>query len=249
MQNYLIRLQVQGESKMLIDGELEKVYTGDLLLYKPGDPYFISIGNQEDINDQNCICADFFLICTGAGIDEWWRSRSYAQRNCVPIDDALLNIWKQILYEKRRVKEEDPDVLDYLLRIFLRYIDRVLLDNKGNNEKKLFVTHRIKQYIERNATRSITLRDIADYTSLSVSRTTHLFKEAFGKTIIDYVNEVRIHIACERIRFSSMTLEQAAESAGFNSYSYFYRIFLKRMGVSPKQYQDKMDMIQTTRIR
>lgn len=238
--DYLIRFQTQGESKALINGRLENVITGDLLIYKPGDPYELIIGNHEDIREHGCLSADYFLFCNGPGVDEWWTKHEFPQRISVPIDEALLNIWKQIIYEKRRVREEDIYVNDYLLRILLRYIDRVIVGNNGEFDSRLFVTHRIKQYLERYATGAVTLKNVADYVGLSVSRTTHLFKEAFGQSIMDYVLDIRIHIACERIRYSSMTLEQSAESAGFNSYSYFHRLFRKRMGLSPKQYQEQL---------
>jgi AraC family transcriptional regulator of arabinose operon len=240
LHDYLIRLQIEGESKALIHGQLEKVLAGDLLIYKPGDPYELTIGNHEDPTEHGCFSADYFLFCNGLGIDEWWTKHEFPQRISVPIDEALLNIWKQIIYEKRRVREEDLNVNDYLLRILLRYIDRVIVGNNGEVDSRLFVTHRIKQYLERHATGVVTLKNVADYAGLSVSRTTHLFKEAFGQSIMDYVLDIRIHIACERIRYSSMTLEQSAESAGFNSYSYFHRLFRKRMGLSPKQYQEQL---------
>ncbi len=240
LHDYLIRYQIQGESKALINGQLEKVITGDLLIYKPGDPYELIIGNHDDISEHGCLSADYFLFCNGPGVDEWWAKHVFPQRISVPIDEALLNVWKQLIYEKRRVREEDLYVNDYLLRILLRYIDRVILDNNGSVDTRLFITHRIKQYLERNATGAITLNNVAEYIGLSISRTTHLFKEAFGQSIMDYVLDIRIHIACERIRYSSMTIEQSAESAGFNSYSYFHRMFRKRMGMSPKQYQDEL---------
>jgi AraC family transcriptional regulator of arabinose operon len=236
VQDYLIRLQTQGECQAFVDGALMNIRTGDLLIYKPGDSYELNIGHSEDTNNQGCLSADYFLFCNGPGVDAWWTDRAYPQLIHVPIDEALLNIWKQLIYEKRRVKEEDPYVNDYLICILLRYIDRLAVTNRGFQDQTLFITYRMKQYLEHHATGQVTLQHVADYVGLSISRTTHLFKQSFGQTIMEYVIDIRLHIACEHIRYGSMTLEQAAESAGFNSYSYFYRIFRKRMGLSPKEY-------------
>ena len=149
LHDYLIRVQIQGESRALIEGKLEAVLAGDLLIYKPGDPYALSIGNQDDIAEHGCLSADYFLFCNGVGVDEWWKKHEFPKRISIPLDDALLAIWKQIIYEKRRVREEDLYVNDYLLRILLRYIDRVILGNNGLVDARLFVTHRIKHYLEQ----------------------------------------------------------------------------------------------------
>ncbi|WP_420852214.1 helix-turn-helix domain-containing protein [Paenibacillus hamazuiensis] len=64
-----------------------------------------------------------------------------------------------------------------------------------------------------------------------------MFKQIFGKTMIQYALEIRLSTAIERMKYSTMTLEQIAESCGFGSYSYFHRVFREKYGVSPTDYR------------
>lgn len=99
------------------------------------------------------------------------------------------------------------------------------------------VAHQMRSYLETHAGDNVSLQAVADHVGLSVSRTVHLFKEAFGVTMVQFLQEVRLKMACDRIRFSGMSLEEVAETSGFRSYSYFYRVFRSRYGMSPKEFR------------
>jgi AraC family transcriptional regulator of arabinose operon len=95
----------------------------------------------------------------------------------------------------------------------------------------------MKQYIEKHATKPLTLEIISRNAGLSVSRACHLFKATFGQSMMDYCIEIRMSMACEYILYSSLSLERIAELAGFRNYPYFCRAFRMRFGMSPKQYR------------
>ena len=124
-----------------------------------------------------------------------------------------------------------------LLRSLCLTIDR-MIDERISPQGPPFVANRIKSYIEERAATRIRIRELAEHVQLSESRTSHLFKTYFGKTIIEYVHEVRLSMAEERIKYSTLSLEQIAESCGFGSYSYFYRIFRKKYGQTPAAYRE-----------
>lgn len=46
LQNYLLRLQTEGRSRTRIDGVISTVETGDLMLFAPDDPYYLSIDKE-----------------------------------------------------------------------------------------------------------------------------------------------------------------------------------------------------------
>jgi AraC family transcriptional regulator of arabinose operon len=79
---------------------------------------------------------------------------------------------------------------------------------------------------------------VARHAGLSVSRAVALYKECYGKTIIQHAMEIRMSIALERMKYSKLTFEQIAETAGFGSYAYFHRVFKNKFGLSPSQFME-----------
>jgi AraC family transcriptional regulator of arabinose operon len=140
--------------------------------------------------------------------------------------------------EKRRFGDENKELSDYLLRALCLHIQRAIADHislRGSS----FLATRMKSFIEEHAVHPFKVEDVAQHVGISVSRAVHLFKECFGKTIIQYAQEIRLSSSVERMVYTSMTLEQIAETTGFGSYSYFHRVFRDKYGISPKTYRLK----------
>ncbi|MCL6632145.1 MAG: AraC family transcriptional regulator [Alicyclobacillus herbarius] len=236
---YLLRLQVEGQAETVIDGRRASIGVGDLLLVAPRQPYELHIGHSSARAPIRS--ADYYIFCDGPWLDAWWQERRRPRMATIPLDDSMLSLWRQVAWEKRRIGRTDDRIGDYLVRVLCLLIDRSLDEWQARTvSPESLAAHRMKRFIEQNIGDELTLQDVADEVGLSVSRAVHLFKETFGCTIVQYIVDVRLKLASDRIRFSAMTLEQAAESAGFRSYSYFYRVFRDRYGVSPKQYRQQM---------
>ncbi|MBA2942111.1 helix-turn-helix transcriptional regulator [Paenibacillus sp. CGMCC 1.16610] len=238
LNTYLFRLQTEGTCEILVDGQMIQIESGHLLLYKPGDPYELKIEPAKDSPGGKIASGDYYLFCKGAWIDAWWK-RSYKQ-TCTRIDlDArLISLWRQLILEKRRMEEENRELSGYLLQALCLYVERAATETVSLQGRP-FTGTRMKRFIEAHATATFKVDDVADHVGLSVSRAVHLFKECFGKTMIQYALEVRLSSAVERMHDSSMSLEQIALSCGFGSYPYFHRAFKHRFGISPKLYRQK----------
>lgn len=235
---YLFRWQTEGQARALVDGKMQIVEAGDLLLYQPGDPYRLMIGKDKSTRENQPIASsDYFLSCQGSWVKQWWNRRKRPTLVRIGIEDRLLSLWRMLISEKRRMEKANEEICDYLLRSLCLTIDH-MIDERFSPQGPPFVANRIKSYIEERAATRIRIKDLAEHVRLSESRTSHLFKTYFGKTIIEYVHEVRLSIAEERIKYSTLSLEQIAESCGFGSYSYFYRIFRKKYGQSPAAYRE-----------
>lgn len=234
---FLFRLQTEGQAKALIHGQMTEIAAGGLLLYAPWEPYQLSITPfDHPQRGKTVFSSDYFLSCNGPWIEAWWRRRNRPKLTRVDLEDRLLSLWRNLILEKRGFGEQQPELTDYMLRSLCLVIDRII-DEQDSPQSHPFIVQRIKAYIEEHATGSLRLEELAEHVRLSVSRVSHLFKEHTGKTIIDYALEIRLSAAEERMKYSSMTLEQVAETCGFGSYSYFFRIFRRKHGMSPAAYR------------
>lgn len=234
---YLFRLQTEGYSQMLVDGEMTDVGPGDLLIFRPGDPYLLSIDEHPSYPAGHPISSgDYFLFCQGSWVDAWWGRQSRPTLIHLDQDEAILSIWRMLIIENRKLGQDNRELADYLLRSLLLLFDQAI-EARTRLHGKPFVAARMLAFIEERAITPFRLEELAVHVGLSVSRAVHLFKECYGKTIVQYTHEVRLTAAEERIKYSSLTLEQIAETCGFGNYSYFYRVFRKKFGVSPAVYR------------
>ncbi|TLS51300.1 AraC family transcriptional regulator [Paenibacillus antri] len=236
--HYLLRLQTEGRCRTRIDGALVPVEPGDLMLYAPDMPYELHVEEEERGNGRAVASGDYFVFFRGAWADEWWKQKPRPVKMRVSLDEALVPLWRQMIAEHRRQSEQSAMLLDYLMRVVCLTVDRLCSEQrpmKGN----AFLAYRMKNYIEERATTLFQLKDLARHCNVSVSRAVHLYKQFFGKSIIQYAQEVRLKVALERMLYTQTPLEVIAETSGFPSYTYFYRVFKKEFGVSPQQYRSE----------
>ncbi|MBJ6362555.1 helix-turn-helix domain-containing protein [Paenibacillus sp. GCM10012307] len=236
LDTYIIRLQTEGVSRALINGQFTEVSPGDLLLFKPGDAYKLRIGKTGEPMQPN---GDYFVMCSGPGIDKWWTLNQRETRRTIVVDERLKGIWHQLIGEKRRLSGGDPELISLLARSLLILLDRAIEEAPLAQSFPAFHALKMRNYIEENAAQPIRLSDIAGHAGLSVSRAVHLFKEHFGMSAMQYVQQLRLAHALELLDHSVMSLEQIAAETGLSSYTYFHRVFREKYGLSPGVYRKK----------
>lgn len=91
----------------------------------------------------------------------------------------------------------------------------------------------VLDYINANLNEPLGLDQLAEKFYLTKYHLCHIFKEATGYTINQYVSIKRIHMA-DRLMLEDYTPTQACFMAGFNSYSNFYKAYNKLTGRSPR---------------
>lgn len=124
--------------------------------------------------------------------------------------------------------EKTANILNCIL---FELLDAVSL---GSNDKNVVA---VLKYIDENLTEKISLADISKAVHLSNDYISHIFKRETGKSVMDYVNERRMLMARNMIEGGEVALTDVAEALGYESYSYFSRVFKKYFGVSPIRYR------------
>ncbi|MGN7453314.1 helix-turn-helix domain-containing protein [Paenibacillus pasadenensis] len=235
LQHYLFRLQAEGTCEVASGGVSYRLAGGDLLLLRPGDDYHLSV--SEPARKGRLSSGDYYLFCHGPWIDAWWSRKERPTVSRVGADEQLITLWRSLLLEKRRhALDEDAELKDALLRSLCLYIDRAIAESAPSGTPGTAAL-KIKRFIEERAFSTFKLEEAARHAGLSLSRAVRLFKEQFGKTMIQYAIEIRLQAAVEQIKYGELKLERIAKACGFASYSYFHRVFRTHFGLSPLEYR------------
>lgn len=72
---------------------------------------------------------------------------------------------------------------------------------------------------------------------ISQNHLIRLFKQHFGKTPLEYTNNIRVKKAMQMISSMDKNIADIALLCGFGSLSTFYVLFKKQVGLTPKEYR------------
>lgn len=96
---------------------------------------------------------------------------------------------------------------------------------------------KVKDYIHQHYAEEIKLDDVADLISMSPSSCSRFFRNHAGRTITDYVMDVRLGNAARALVDSNESVAVICYSCGFNNLSNFNRIFKSKKGMTPREFR------------
>jgi AraC-like DNA-binding protein/quercetin dioxygenase-like cupin family protein len=95
---------------------------------------------------------------------------------------------------------------------------------------------KVMQFLNTNYQRKIELENVAEIANLHPAAFCRFFKEKSGKSLSEYVNDLRVGYACRLINEGRMSISQISFESGFNNLSNFNRTFKKHTGFTPTSY-------------
>lgn len=231
-----LRMTVNSETRILSAGESCICCSGDIHSYDSSDLHCNAIFvlfNTEIIDKQIQWPQDAMFITPF--IDETIL-RKYNISSDFPkqIGDLLIDVYHELEEKKEYYQVFVRSKLLELNGLILRNFPRRL--SKANHLKSYTMVNKIQNaldYINCNYTEDIRLSDIAVLAELQISQFSKLFKHMCGMTFVNYLNNVRISKAEEKIINSMEPITDIALACGFNSIRNFNRTFKKLKNTSP----------------
>lgn len=110
-----------------------------------------------------------------------------------------------------------------------------IYDKNGNlskNTKFLMISNYIKKHINER----ITLEKLETVFGISKYEISRNFKKYCGSSFVEYLNTIRINQACSLLTNTKASVNDIAESVGFDNLPHFSKTFKKYTGMSPKQF-------------
>lgn len=92
-------------------------------------------------------------------------------------------------------------------------------------------------YIGANYAEELTIGDLAQVSHMSETHFRRVFQKIMNMTPSDYLNLVRVQMACEYMKKHTDSMELVAERCGFQSVSTFNRNFKKVLNITPYQWK------------
>ena len=111
--------------------------------------------------------------------------------------------------------------------------DSMEASDKG---KKLNIEE-IILYIQEHYKENLTNKDLSEIFHFHPNYISEVFRKSLGKSLHQYIMEVRISKAISMLESGKMSIAEIASETGFYDSCYFSRYFKKITGVSPKVYK------------
>lgn len=140
--------------------------------------------------------------------------------------------------------ESEADIYSLLFRALDHFIS---LMEERQKEKMVNHVEKCKVYIDTNYRKKLSLKEIAEEIHLNPSYLSHLFSETEGISIKEYICKVRVERAMNLLRFSNSSIVEVGEYVGYESQSYFGKIFKRYTGMTPQMCRDRYQAIEITK--
>lgn len=141
------------------------------------------------------------------------------------------------LYEKIFNTETIED-MKALIIDYYKFVNKII--EYKRNKKHSSVVEQIKNIINENFSKNITVNDIANEVYLTSTYICTVFKQEVGETINDYITKIRINKAKELLKDRKHKLYNISYAVGYSDPSYFTKLFKKHTGLSPRNYRENV---------
>lgn len=151
---------------------------------------------------------------------------------------------RQMLEIMRQGKEFYQEEMKGVLLAFLIEVARINREEEdsGMSQKEIppgTLIARALDYISDYYDKPIRVEQLAEACHISETHFRRVFSQCMHMTPVEYLNRVRIKMACDRLKTTNDQVNVVAAQVGFSSLSTFNRNFKEIMGKTPQEWRKK----------
>lgn len=256
--DYEIMLLKSGELEVIVDGTVHHGIPGDIFVFRPSQPHSISSVGPVPVRQPHVHfdlledkLSPYVYICF-SNLDNISESEKALFRpdildefypglpshirlkNPKNVESILFSIISE--YELRMVFS-DLMARGLLVQLLSTLLREVRWESAGVPEQTLNVSFQVKDLLDQNLHREISLDKLADHIHVSKYHLSRQFKNTFGASPIQYHLHSRLNKAKELLITTRHSISHIALSVGFQSISSFSRAFKTKEKISPSTYR------------
>lgn len=240
----------EGEGKVMLEGKTYPLSGGTLLWIQPYQLHLVDVPSSPNsvYVRTNLTFDPHFMtgyLAPFPGLrrfyDRLWKGILPKQVFALLKDGPLPEMLEELHQACQEPPEDREESFVLLMLRLLRYLQRqVFTDSPPGAQagpRALKHVESITDWLENHYRRPFRLEEMADDLFLSPYHLSHLFKEAAGITLSEYITLRRIREACSLLAGTSKSVREIASEVGGLGSSYFCQMFKKNKGVTPEQYR------------
>ena len=249
------------------DFEMITVYEGELLyrgehqeyLLHPGEAVFINVKklhslHQADSSYCNYLVTNFSPDLLASRQDSIlfqkylypfvWGNRSFEEiffsLDC-PWQKKLIKLLSSLHESKTQTDGYELTVQSTIFFfweiLYKNFLNKQLV-RSGSSQQTQAIYQAI-HYIEEHYAEKIYLAEIAHYCGLSNTECNRVFQRQVNCSPMEYVIRYRISCSLSLLADTDRTIIEIASAVGFDSHSYFSKVFRTYLKCTPKEYRNK----------
>jgi len=238
----------QGRGKRIIGESIEDFDDGDLVLVGANLPHSWITDEQFNASEKKMevlvIQFDVKVFQGFEGMPEFHR-----------IEQLLLQSSKGLFFKGAHTSDLMSLLLEVsdakgmgkfltlieLLEAFCDHEDRVYLNSstykmgyKKHQENRIL---KVCNYIHEHYKHELSIAELAGLVAMNKASFCRFFKRTLGKTVVQYINELRISYVCHQIQNSKDPIYKIAYDTGYSSIAHFNKQFKRSTGRTPTEYR------------
>lgn len=241
-----------GHTTHIIDGVEIELQAGELLFLNQNAVQEIYPASYDDVAVNFIILPEFFdtpLMMLGSEenllrtfLIECLKNGNqdisclhFKVADILPIQNLVENLIWTLMYRQPNKRSINQTTMGLLFLQLLNHIDKMEL-GKDHLEQELIFT--VFQYIEENY-RDGELSELAERLGYDLYWMSRLIKKQTGKNYKELLQEKRLNQAAYLLSCTMLSITDISLHVGYSNFSYFYKIFKNKYGISPRQYRNQ----------
>jgi AraC-like DNA-binding protein len=233
----LLAYCIKGEGIVLLAGEQVPVSGDQFFIVPEGETFkYYSVLNTKSR----------FLIARFNGKIARQLSHEFSiVRNLVPsVNNMVAN--REMLFDEifnNLSKGFHNQNIEYINFCFGHLLATFIYANRTSDDladESSPAVRRAIHFLEKNLHKKLTLQQIANEAGFSPTYFTTLFRKETNYAPLSYFSHLKVLKACEFLDYTRMKVKEISFQLGYSDPYYFTRDFKKKMGMSPRQYRNRI---------
>jgi AraC-like DNA-binding protein/mannose-6-phosphate isomerase-like protein (cupin superfamily) len=237
LENNMLVYCLKGSGILMISGEQVPVSGDQYFIIPEGDSFkFYSV-----INENSRLFVAYFNGTKPKLMEHGFR----VVRNLIPSVNNLVANREMLFTEifNNLAKGFHDENLVYVNFCFGHLLATFIYASKTSDDfadESNPVVRKSIEYMNRNLNLKLTLHQISNEVGYSATYFTTLFKKETNYSPLSYFSHLKIVKACEFLDHTRLKVKEISFTLGYTDPYYFTKDFKKKMGLSPRQYRNRV---------